>query len=175
MAQDNQLWEPIDPTSASRGDFMERPVEPRFADYPKRLHTPASSIRASSTTRASTPELVDIEGTPRNLSDMTTAGKEQYHRDVANFHINWRRYETQGQRISNIRNWIQKSVDTHIYNISCKYGKKLHEWYAALKGRTGTDDIEDRRRALERYNSAIEILNRRQKTRSAGSRLGNSY
>ncbi|KAL2193173.1 hypothetical protein P885DRAFT_64194 [Corynascus similis CBS 632.67] len=96
MAQDNRLWKLIDLKSASRGDFKERPVEPRFADYPKRLDTPASDIRASSTTRSSTPGLIDTEGTPRNLSQMTTAGKKQYRRD--------------NQQLCN---WIQKSVDTH--------------------------------------------------------------
>ena len=163
MAQDNQLWELINPTSASKGDFMERPTEPRFADYPKLLDTPASSTRTSSATHSSTPELIDTEGTPRNLSEMTTAGKEQYRQDVVNFQFNWRRYETQGQRVSNVSNWIQKTVASHIYNATCKHNKKLHEWYAALKARAGTDDLEDLRRALERYNTAIKILNRKPK------------
>jgi hypothetical protein len=125
MAQDNQLWDVINPASTSKGDFVERPTEPRFADYPKLLDTPASSTRNSSATPAGGTELIDTEGTPRNFSEMTTAGKEQYRQDVANFQFNWRRYETQGQRISNVSNWVQKTVATHIYNATCKPDKQL--------------------------------------------------
>ncbi|KAK4117969.1 hypothetical protein N657DRAFT_556059, partial [Parathielavia appendiculata] len=144
MAQDNQLWELIDAVSASKGDFMERPIEPKFANYPKLLDSPASSTRTASATLGGTPELVDTEGTPRNLSEMTTTGKEQYRQDVANFQFNWRRYETQGQRIRNVSNWVQKTVASHIYNATCKHDRKLHEWYAALKERAGTDTLADR-------------------------------
>jgi hypothetical protein len=161
MAQDNQLWDLINPASTSKGDFMERPTEPRFADYPKLLDTPASSTRNSSATPAGSTELTDTERTPRNLSEMTTAGKEQYRQDVANFQFNWRRYETQGQRISNVSNWVQKTVATHIYNATCKHDKQLHQWYDALKERAGTDNLEDLRRALERYNTAIRVLIRK--------------
>jgi hypothetical protein len=163
MAQDNQLWDLINPASTSKGDFMERPTEPRFADYPKLLDTPASSTRSSSATPAGSTELTDTEGTPRKLSEMTTAGKEQYRQDVANFQFNWRRYETQGQRISNVSNWVQKTVATHIYNATCKHDKQLHQWYDALKERAGTDNLEDLRRALERYNTAIRVLIRKPK------------
>jgi hypothetical protein len=163
MAQDNQLWELINPKSPARGDFMERPCEPKVVNYPKLLNTPASSTPAISATLEATPELVDAEGRPRNLSEMTTAGKEQYRQDMVNFQFNWRRYETQGQRISNISNWVQKTVATHIYNATCKHDKKLHEWYASLKERAGTDDLEDLRRALECYNNAIKPLSRKPK------------
>ncbi|KAL2145193.1 hypothetical protein VTI28DRAFT_7702 [Corynascus sepedonium] len=161
IAQDNQLWDLINPTSDSKGDFVERPVELRFADYPKLLNTPAVSTCASSTASDGSLELVDTAGSPRNISEMTTAGKEQYRQDMANFQFNWQRYEAQEQRVSNVRNWIQKTVATHIYNATCKHEKKLYGWYQALKERAGTNGLQDLRQALERYNNAINILNRK--------------
>jgi hypothetical protein len=52
MAQDNQLWDVINPASTSKGDFMERPTEPRFADYPNLNHASGlvAAISASVTT-----------------------------------------------------------------------------------------------------------------------------
>ncbi|KAL2145876.1 hypothetical protein VTI28DRAFT_5958 [Corynascus sepedonium] len=97
MAQDNRVWKLIDLKSASGDDFKERPVERRFADYPKRLDTPASDIRASSTTCSSTPGLIDTEGTPRNLRLLDK----------------WRRYEPKAKEPATMQ-LDRKSVDTHI-------------------------------------------------------------
>jgi len=62
-----------------------------------------------------------------------------------------------------VSNWVQETVATHIYNATCKPDKPLHEWYDALKERAGTDNLEDLRRALERYNTAIKLLIRKPK------------
>ncbi len=48
-AEQNRIWDLINPASATRGTFMERPVLPNVANYPKRLTSPAGNTRAAST------------------------------------------------------------------------------------------------------------------------------
>ncbi|KAK4244947.1 hypothetical protein C7999DRAFT_16841, partial [Corynascus novoguineensis] len=151
-----QIWDLIDPASDTKGQFQPRPVEPVPASYPKLMIPPAAGTRASSETARATPlpEQVEPYGKPANISEMTTAGRELYRQDMANFQFNWRRYKDKRDQVSHITAWISKTVDDDIYSATCTPGKTLDVWYANLKERARTNELEERRRALERYYAA---------------------
>jgi len=160
-----QIWDLIDPASDTKGQFQPRPVEPVPANYPKLMIPPAAGTRASSETARATPlpEQVEPYGKPANISEMTSLGRELYRQDVANFQFNWRRYKDERDQVSHIAAWISKTVDDDIYAATCTPGKTLDVWYAHLKERAGTNELEERRRALERYYAAVKPLTRKPK------------
>lgn len=160
-----EIWDLIDPESNTKGQFQERPVKPVPADYPKLLIPPAAGTRASSssdTARATPlPEQVEPQGKPANVNEMTTAGRELYRQDLANYHFDWRQYKEERAQISALTDWISKTVDDGIYDDNCTPGETLDVWYANLKDRAGTDELEERRQALDRYYAAVKPLTRK--------------
>lgn len=182
-AEQNRIWDLINPASATRGTFMERPVLPNVANYPKCLTSPAGSTRAASTgtqgagassdTVRGTPssqdtpqsERVGTTSRPANISEMTTEGKEQYNEDLREYHRQYKLWDKEGQQIANLKAWLadHNNVAPSIYTAACKPGKGLHEWYDALKERAGVDKAQETYQAIDHYNAAVKPLTRKPK------------
>ncbi|KAK4125438.1 hypothetical protein N657DRAFT_567578 [Parathielavia appendiculata] len=141
------LWELINPTSASKGAYKTTPIKPDVANYEKRLDAPASNTRGN--TPASGSSQVVAPGKPKNAAEMTAAGRDAYKIDLSEYREEKGDYEKELQNITFLCSWTTKTVAASLFDTTCNPEKKIHEWYAALKERVGTNDLQELRRAIE--------------------------
>lgn len=168
VAEENLLWDLVDPKSNTKGAFLTRPIKPSVSDYPKRLEAPAANTRAASSgsvreSPAVETHRVDTSSAPTRVSEMTAEGKEQYHEDIRTYTFEYKVFQDQAQKVATVSTWLRQHVAPGVYTAACKPGKKLHEWYAALKERAGVDKVEETRQAVKNYNAAIKPLSRKPK------------
>lgn len=72
-------------------------------------------------------------------------------------------YDRERQNITFLCSWITKTVAANLFDTTCDPEQKIHEWYAALKERVGTNDLQELRRAMEEWETANKTLSRRPK------------
>lgn len=154
-AEENLLWDLIDPKSATRGAYKTRPVEPTVANYPKRLDTPDTPQG----------EGVDTSSQPANVAEMTSEGYLRYTEDVKAYNRRQKEWKEESQQMARLKAWLadHNNVAPTIYTAACKPGQKLHEWYDALKERAGVDKGQERQQAINKYNAATKPLTRKPK------------
>ncbi|KAK3309880.1 uncharacterized protein B0T15DRAFT_488584 [Chaetomium strumarium] len=139
-ATNRGLWEIINPTSTSKGANA-------------RGNTPASG----------TSQVVVPGGKPKNASEMTAAGRDAYKIDLSEYREEKGDYERELQNITFLCSWITKTVAANLFDTTCDPEKRIHEWYAALKERGGTNDLQEFRRAMEEWETANKTLSRKPK------------
>jgi hypothetical protein len=138
------------------------PIKPDVANYEKRLDAPASNTPGN-TPASGASQAVVAGGKPKNASEMTAAGRDAYKIDLSEYREEKGDYDRERQNITFLCSWITKTVAANLFDATCDPEKKIHEWYAALKERVGTNDLQELRRATEEWETANKTLSRKPK------------
>ncbi|KAL1974657.1 hypothetical protein VTN31DRAFT_4861 [Thermomyces dupontii] len=163
-AKGKRLWHLIDPNSPTKGQFMPAPVKPRIEDFPRKAKVARSqsrTLRSSSVQSAPLPTEEAFEEEEQRgvtIVDLTETGQRLYEHAEKTWRFEVNQYAVESDAINHPTRWIRESVSPDIYDVTYSSSYNLDVWYANLKERAGTLEIEDLHLSMNRYEKACKPL-----------------
>ena len=182
-AIDLNVWALVDPEQAD--EPINRPRQPDFADYPRRVHGtaaagstpsgPRSATRRQRTSQTQTAETLDdeiqvISGTEtetewghdklkaRGYHELTEQDRDIYDRAGKDYDRRYQAFKDQQAALSKLRTWVMDTISDHYYTTCCKGEASMRVWYSNLEEDANVDTKRLRSDARERYRAALKPL-----------------
>ena len=105
------FWQYIDPTVNPKPAYTARPKLPDPTKYDKRVVRPGVATRGSATaagsqTQGREEEIIDPEGEPQNMGEMTSASRAAFQGDLTLYQIRQKLYEAERKVEKDLKQYI---------------------------------------------------------------------
>jgi hypothetical protein len=143
------FWQYIDPTADPKPAYMAKPQLPDPTTYDKRAVRPGVATRGSATaagsqTQGREEEVIDPEGRPQNMGEMTSASRAAFQGDLTLYQIRQKLYEAERKAEKDLKQYIEEIVAAEIYRIACEPEQPIVAWFSNLKQQAGLSDRQEK-------------------------------
>ena len=138
--------------------FIDEPIAPNPAHHKHKTPSQATVTVRGSTASAVGDDEPGQAGYLVTIADLTADGLRAYQFEWTVFQADKKEYNQQLEAVKQLKQWILKTVSSHLQLTTCDPTNSITQWYSALKSQTGISNDEAFRNAREAYQLATKPL-----------------